>query len=192
MKAKDAARKFKFLKYFGDSTIEGLMRRLKPVVVGEVTGIQSITGAKTEGIFVGLPLTPRQFLELPTEEVYAKIIASAEIAEREGCQIIGLGAFTSVVGDGGVTVDQNTNIAVTTGNSYTVATAIEGSLNACMTVGIVPAESTLAVVGATGSIGKTCATILAKQFGKTVLVGRDPDRTRAIANELPNAVGTTD
>lgn len=192
LKAKDAARKFPILKYFGDNTIEAMIRRKKPSVVSEIKGITSKTGATTEGVFVGLPLTPRQFLELPQEEVYDKIVACAEIAEREGCKIIGLGAFTSVVGDGGITVAKRSNIAVTTGNSYTVATAIEGSLKACDMVGIHTEQSNLAVVGATGSIGKTCATILSKRFANTVLVGRDQERTEALARELPSATGTTD
>lgn len=192
MKAKDAARKFPILRFLSESMVEGLIRKLKPVVAGEITGIRSKTGAETEGLFIGLPLTPRQFLELPVEEVYGKIVACADLAEREGCQLIGLGAFTSVVGDGGITVAERSKIAVTTGNSYTVATAIEGSLKACQTVGIVPRESTLAVVGATGSIGRTCATVLSEQFGSTVLIGRDDERTRSLASELPRAVGSTD
>jgi fatty aldehyde-generating acyl-ACP reductase len=41
-----------------------------------------------------------------------------------------LGAFTAVVGDAGITIAKNLNIPVTTGNSYTVATAIEGTKKA--------------------------------------------------------------
>lgn len=191
MKARDAARKFPVLGLLPDRAIEGLMTKLKPVLSGAITGIRGKDGSTTEGVFIGLPLTPRQFMELPPEFVYDKIVACCELAEKEGCQIIGLGAFTSVVGDGGVSVANRTKIAVTTGNSYTVATAIEGSLKACALVGINPAESTLAVVGATGSIGKTCATILSEQFAQTVLIGRDAERTAGLAQTLPHTTGTT-
>lgn len=191
MKAKDAARKYPVLGVLPDPWIETLMTKLQPKIAGKVSGIVADDGSETEGIFIGLPLTPRQFLELPEEFVYQKIIDCCKLAKEEGCEIIGLGAFSSVVGDGGITVAKNTDIAVTTGNSYTVATAIEGSLTACELVGIQPEISTLAVVGATGSIGKTCATILSKKFQNTVLVGRDLARTQELAQSIRNASGTT-
>jgi len=173
--------------------IESLLAKKKPFVVSQVEGIQSITGAKTEGIFIGLPVTPHMFMESkPLEWVYDRIVECTRIAESEGAKIIGLGAFTSVVGDGGVTVANRANIAVTTGNSYTVATAIEGALKAAQEVGIDPTRATLAVVGATGSIGKTCARVLAPEFQQTIVVGRDLDRTQVLADELERAVATVD
>jgi predicted amino acid dehydrogenase len=129
---------------------------------------------------------------LPIERVYERIAQCAEVAAERGAKLIGLGAFSSVVGDGGLTVAQRSKIGVTTGNSYTVATAIEGTLKACELLGIDLANATLAVVGATGSIGKTCARILARDFGRTILVGRDQDRTDAVAAEIPGAEATTD
>lgn len=192
LRAKDAARKYPFLKPLPDPLIEGIMRRMKPKVASEITGVVSKTGAKTEGVFIGCPYTPRQFLNLPVEEVYEKIVDCARVAEEEGCEIIGLGAFTSVVGDGGITVAQRSNIAVTTGNSYTVATAIDGAVEACRLVGIDPAVSRLAVVGATGSIGKTCAEVLSRQFSETILVGRDMEKTALVGKEIDNSVATTD
>ena len=156
-----------------------------PMVLSQITGIQSATGATTEGMFVGCPMTPRQMLSLPLEKVYDKIVETVELAAKEGAKIIGLGAFTAVVGDGGITIAKRSPIAVTSGNSYTVATAIEGTLKACRDVGVDIPHATLAVVGATGSIGKTCAKILGQQFGRTIVIGRDLERTQAVADEIP-------
>jgi predicted amino acid dehydrogenase len=130
--------------------------------------------------------------QLPLELVYDRIVECAELAEREGAKIIGLGAFSSVVGDGGITIAQRSRIAVTTGNSYTVATAIEGTLQAAELLEIPLAGSVLAVVGATGSIGKTCARILAPKFAETIVIGRDLDRTRDLSAELPNGRPSVD
>lgn len=190
--AKDIARKYPFMKNWPDGLIETALRFKKPMATGEFKGIESLTGAKTEGIFVGCPLTPRMFLESNLDFVYDRIVQCAEIAEKEGCKLIGLGAFTSVVGDGGVTVAKRSNIAVTTGNSYTVATAIEATFRACEMVEMDTTKSVLAVVGATGAIGHTCATIMSKQFARTLVVGRDLERTQNVAAELPNATATTD
>ena len=38
------------------------------------------------------------------------------MAERMGARIMGLGAFTSVVGDAGITVAHEADIAITSGN----------------------------------------------------------------------------
>lgn len=192
LKAKDAAKKYKVLRYLPDGALEALMGRMKPLVASEVKGVTSITGAKTEGIFIGLPMTPHMFMTRPLEETYDRLAACCDLAFREGAQIIGLGAFTSVVGDGGLTVAKRANIAVTTGNSYTVATAIEGALDAARRVGVKFEESTLAVVGATGSIGKTCAMVMGPMFAKTLVVGRDLARTQAVAAQLPRAEGRVD
>src|SRR5688572_31445966 len=108
-------------------------------------------------------------MSLPQEFVYKRIIECTHFAKELGADIIGLGAFTSVVGDGGVTVAKSSPIPVTTGNSYTVATAIQGTLKACDLLDIDPSASTLAVVGATGSIGRTCAIVLGRRFAKTFL-----------------------
>jgi len=190
---KQAAKRYPVARFIPDFVLERIMRGMSPQIVGEASGIRSLTGATTTGVFIGVPLTPGMMTGgMPVEHSYEKIVRAAEMAKAEGCQIIGLGAFTSVVGDGGVTIAQRAPIAVTTGNSYTVATAIEGVLKACALVGVEPKTSTLAVVGATGSIGKTCAKVLAKSFSKTLVVGRDPARTEAVACEVEGSVATTD
>jgi fatty aldehyde-generating acyl-ACP reductase len=187
---KDVARKYPIAKYLPDSWVEAFLKQKKPVVISEITGVKSKFGTETQGWFIACPLTPKQMIELPVEFVYGRISECAEIAHGLGAEIIGLGAFTSVVGDGGVTVANRAKIAVTTGNSYTVATAIQGTLLACSMVGVEKELATLAVVGATGAIGKTCAKVLSKSFAKTILVGRDLARTQAVADEIPGAAAT--
>lgn len=191
--AKDVARKYAIAKYMPDAWIEAFLLRKSPVMVSDITGVRSVTGEETSGFFVGLPLTPRQMMKtVPIELVNERIYQCCELAHKHGAEIIGLGAFSAVVGDGGVTVSKRSPIAVTTGNSYTVATAIEGLEKACDLVGIHEEESTIAIVGATGSIGKTCARILSKKFAKTIVVGRDPARTQAIGEEVQAVLATTD
>lgn len=190
---KDLARYYPAARYFPDPLIEFFTARKSPVVASHVTGIRSKTGAETEGWFIGLPLTPDQMVrKLPLEQVYDRIVQCCQRAAEQGAQLIGLGAFSSVVGDGGLTVASRSPIGVTTGNSYTVATAIAGTLKAAHLLDIDTRNATLAVVGATGSIGKTCARVLGRDFGRTILVGRDLDRTQAVASEVPGAEASVD
>lgn len=184
---RDVARKGGIYKAAGclpERAVEWLIKHKEPIVASHITGIQSATGAKAEGWFIACPLTPRQLLELPLEFTYKRLIQCGQLAETLGAKIMGLGAFTSVVGDGGVTVAKNLNIAVTTGNSYTVATAIEGATDAARRMGIDLESAKVAIVGATGSIGRTCAQMLAPRAAEIALVGRDLGRLEAVGQEL--------
>lgn len=185
---KQLAKAVPIARYLPDRVIEMITARKQPVVMSSITGIRSATGAETEGWFIGCPLTPDQMVKkLPLNLVYDRLVECADLAEAQGAQLIGLGAFTSVVGDGGITVQSRAKIGVTTGNSYTVATAIQGTMKAAYLLDIDIPNATLAVVGATGSIGKTCAKIMGRDFGRTILIGRDIERTEAVAKEIPGS-----
>lgn len=192
LRAKDSAKRYPWMRLMPDRMIEAIGVKMRPKVTSEITGIKSITGAEATGLFIGVPMTPRMFLEMPVEFSYEQILRACEIAKAEGAKIIGLGAFTSVVGDGGITVAGRTDLPITTGNSYTVATAIQGAEKACALMEIDPSQATLAVVGATGSIGKTCAQVMAPDFARTLVIGRDAERTQAVAAMLPRAEASTD
>jgi fatty aldehyde-generating acyl-ACP reductase len=75
-------------------------------------------------------------------------------------------------------------VSEATGNSYTTATAVDGALQAALRVGIDPAAATVAVVGATGSIGTACCHLLAEQVPALTLVARRRDRLDALADTL--------
>jgi predicted amino acid dehydrogenase len=183
---RDISRKFPIARFFPNSTIEWVMKHKEPFMVSHITGIKSATGAEAEGWFIGCPLTPNQLLNLPIDFVWKRIIQAGQVAQDLGAGIIGLGAFTSVVGDGGITVAKNLDIAVTTGNSYTTATAIEGALKAARIMEIDPTQAKVAVVGAAGSIGRTCARILARQVPEINLVGRSLEPLNKVASEIAN------
>jgi predicted amino acid dehydrogenase len=179
--AKDVARKYRALRWLPEGLLEQLLKRMSPKPVSEITGVRSLTGAEAHGWFVGCPLTPRQFLELPAEFVLNKIIRAALVAQELGAKVVGLGAMTSVVGDAGVTVGRNVDIAVTTGNSYTVWTAVEGAKRAALLMGTDVSQARVAVMGATGSIGKVCVRLIAEEAPAVTLIGRNEARLAELA-----------
>lgn len=181
---RDISRKYPIAKYMPTGVIEWVMKHKKPFEVAHITGVRSDAGPEAEGWFVGCPLTPRQLLNLPIDFVWERIIQAGKIAEERGAGIIGLGAFTSVVGDGGITVAKNLNIAVTTGNSFTVATGIEGALRGAEIMEIDPKKAKVAIVGAGGSIGRTCARILARTAPEVHLIGRTLEPLNKVATEI--------
>lgn len=172
LSVEDVARKFKITRRLPGAWVEPALRFLPPVTASHITGIRSRTGKEAEGWFVGCPLTAHQMVSLPEPVVMAKIIAAARRAQQLGARIVGLGAFTSVVGDAGVSVAKAVDIAVTTGNSYTVATAIQGIELAARRLGVDLKGCQAAVLGATGSVGLAASRLLAPQVSRLTLVGR--------------------
>ncbi len=171
---RDVSRKFPLLgKLLTEKQVDFLSAYFPPVYISEITGARSkATGREIKGWFIACPFTPKRMLELPVQHVYSKITASVRKAERLGARIVGLGAFTSVVGDAGRTIAERCAVPVTTGDSYTIAMAVEAVREAAAQMGIALAEARAAVVGATGAIGSVCAEILAADVAELVLVGK--------------------
>lgn len=179
---RDVSRKFPLLgKLLTEKQINFFSTFFPPVYISEIEGIVSeATGKEIKGWFVACPYTPQRMLELPEKTVYRKIIETGRMAERLGAKILGLGAFTSVIGDAGLTVARALDIPVTTGDSYTIAIAVESIKKAAELMDIPLASASAAVVGATGSIGKVCAELLADEVGELYLVGRRADALEAL------------
>lgn len=182
----DIARRYPVAAKLPDRFVEWATRRfVRPKVVSTIRGITSEhDGTEVEGVFVACPLTTRVMLEEPVEKTLPVIIEAARVAAAEGAKIVGLGAMTSVVGDAGVTIDRNVDIAVTTGNSYTVATALQGSRRGAELMGVEIGAAEVGVLGATGSIGKVCAQVMADEAARVHLLVRDAVKGEALADEL--------
>jgi len=175
---RDVARKYPLLaRVLPTSLIHFFSRFWPPLYISHVTGVRSeATGKEIEGWLVACPFTARQMVHLPPRTVYKKIVQTGHLAQRLDAHLLGLGAFTSVVGDGGVTIAQNLDIPVTTGHSLTVAVVVEALMKAARGRGVRPESATAAVVGATGSIGSACAQLLAPMVAELILIGRRRSR----------------
>ena len=109
--------------------------------------------------------------------------------------MIALGQYTSIVTRNATTLDLP-HVGLTTGNSYTIALALEAVERAVKERGVNQDKATLAIVGASGNIGQTCAEILASRFGRTLLLGSNkPSAIRRLAElqaRIPRAVVDAD
>ena len=157
--------------------VEKTVAYAPPWVYSKVSGIKSPTGVECEGWLITLAGTPRQMLSHPPEFTYKRLLQAARMAKRMGAQIMGLGAFTKVVGDAGETVSKLAPLPVTTGNSYSASGALWAATDASKRLGFLekpkPGEKIAGkamVIGATGAIGSVCCRLLAKAFAEVYMV----------------------
>ncbi|MEZ4590690.1 MAG: serine carboxypeptidase [Chloroflexota bacterium] len=187
--------KFRWTRYLPERLVERVAAHLPPMYGSRITGIQSpTTGQKVEGYMMFIGGTPRELMRRDPAFVYRRLIRASRMAERYGARLMGLGAFTSVVGDAGITVAQKADIAITSGNSLTVAATLETAKQAVVKMGNNLDEAhqgKVMVIGATGSIGAVCSRLLAQAVPNIVLVAPRPEKLIAlkqtIESETPNA-----
>ncbi|MDA8337268.1 MAG: aminotransferase class III-fold pyridoxal phosphate-dependent enzyme [Peptococcaceae bacterium] len=156
-------------------------RILEPFVVGRTT-VVSHAGHRAYGEFIALPYTAREMVEMDTETITAELAKALRLALKRGARLVGLGAYTSVVSRGG-TLLQGRFLPITTGNSYTVVAGAEAVKLAARRFSMNLARETAAVIGATGSIGRTLAILLAEEMQRIILVG-NPRHPQASARRL--------
>ncbi len=178
--------------------LESLAAYLPPMVYCKMEHIISPTGAEAEGWLIFVGGTPKEMLTHSPEFTYRRLLAAAGMAEEMGAQIMGLGAFTKVVGDAGVTVARRARIPITTGNSYSASGALWAAADAMRRMGLVHADrktgriaAKTMVIGATGSIGSVSARLLAMAFDEVYLAGRSIEKLeplrRSILKDTPDA-----
>ncbi|MFN8189554.1 MAG: dehydrogenase [Nocardioidaceae bacterium] len=161
-----------------------------PFTYSHVTGIASPTGAEAEGWLITVGGTPKELMAHSPEFTYAKLLDAAEMAKKLGAQVMGLGAFTKVVGDAGVTVAKKAVLPVTTGNSYSASGALWAAHEAVSQLGLLEADQDgrirgkTMVVGATGAIGSVCARLLALASDEVWLVSPETAKLLALKGEI--------
>lgn len=183
--------------------VEKLASRVPGYQYTKITGIKSeATGKEVEGYLYLIPSTPKMLLSTPVEKVYNSLVDICQKANSAGAKVIGLGAYTKIVGDAGVTVNERSPIPLTTGNSLSAASTLWAASFGIETMNLVKKvdnhyDGTCIIIGATGSIGKVCARILAKQWKRIVVVAPRPYKVLELVEQLkefaPQAeiIGTT-
>ncbi|WP_434526834.1 aminotransferase class III-fold pyridoxal phosphate-dependent enzyme [Photorhabdus asymbiotica] len=147
-------------------------------------GVESST-AYVNGMLLFSPISPEDMMALPTKERAALMKEYLDLAEKNGAEIVGLGAYTSVITDGGNSLVNNRQGRIlTNGNSLTAMAVVEG-IRSMLTENA--HRQTLAVVGARGSVGRLSVTGLAHNFGRIILVSR-PNKARVLLSELTKAL----
>ncbi len=175
-----------------NESFDQMVARLPPIVYGQVKHVISqATGKEVNGIIYTLFATPKVLKMQDPEITYAQIQKCCEDAAQRGAKIIGLGAYTKVVGDSGVTINKNSPLPVTTGNSLSASATLWGLHDVIKRMGLLETDpntgkfnGSVMVIGSTGSIGKVSAKLLCMVFKKVYLVAPRLNRLHELTQEL--------
>lgn len=169
--------------------VKEFLKHMAPFKISSVRNIRSSKDVLIDCHTIICPLLPEDMVGMDEEFVLKKITQAIRKAERLGAKIVTLGGFTSVIGNEGEDVSKRVNIAVTSGNTYTAALAVDGIVKAAYHMDLNLSDSTLAVIGATGDIGSICTKILAKRVKKVSIVARNEARLADFSNSLKQESG---
>lgn len=152
------------------STWMDWVKHVGPGFAWPVKGGTSKDGATAEGMIMSVPLLPQDMVGKGRRLAREMIKAAADMAVDHGASRLGLGAFTSIVTNGGAAVTDR-GVPVTSGNTLTTVSAVEALRRAAWRAGIDPATSHVVVVGATGAIGRLASLMTARWAGQLTMVG---------------------
>jgi len=194
----DVSRKYPFAAYFPTNWVEQAIRMLWPIVGSRITGLKSVTtGEEKTGYIVICPLTPEQ-MHYNQRLAKKRILQTARLAEKLGCNLIGLGALSTSMSMGGEYLTNKTGIGVTTGHAYTTSIILQMLDEIAVVLNMDLQQKTLAIVGAAGYMGVPCTRILSekKKVGKILIVDRPAKRAaldllQKEIKSVPTEVATT-
>ncbi len=150
-------------------------KRIGPGFAWPIPESRSRTGATVEGMIMSVPLLPSAMIGKGRPAARAMIQSAADMAVEYGACRFGLGAFTSIVTNGGAAV-ANRGVPVTSGNTLTTVAAVTAIERIARRVGLDLATANVAVVGATGAIGRLASLMLARRVGHLSLIGNARNR----------------
>jgi predicted amino acid dehydrogenase len=203
VKPRPAERRFAFLMHpldysnavDFDSSLAYLDDRSLEEVVGKVSGlvdpfvvshgrVVAKTGETIYGEFITLPRTADQLAGMRREDASAYVRGALHLARDRGAEMVGLGAFTSIVTLGGRAVTDE-GVPVTTGNSYAAVASAEAARKAVALSGNrEDSPPNTAILGATGAIGRAMALMLAEDVGRLTLVGNPNSSSSHVRERL--------
>jgi len=163
-------------------------RRYDPAPVFHAKKIRSKLGGYVEGWLIACPLPPERMMRLSKQHRQKLLSQYVDCAKSLGADIVGLGAFTSIISRGGIDV-ADAGIPITTGNSFTALAGAESLHKALIATGQSNPNTHVAVIGAAGSVGRLSALHLAEHYSRLTLIGNSSNpKAIDILNEIAGEI----
>lgn len=197
------ARRFRWMRFLVRrgilrlKALEWISRFMRPMKVDEIRGIVTPDGTRVRVHLLAAPMLPATIKHEATLALRRAVQAS-RLADQLGAQVLGLGAYWSVVGDKGLAVQRKAPVPVTNGGAYTsgaVGESVPRVIERLRDRGLDLSQSTAAVVGANGVVGFGICRIIAPLVGVLIMVGIHADRleqsAEAIRHRFPSTMVET-
>jgi acetylornithine/succinyldiaminopimelate/putrescine aminotransferase/predicted amino acid dehydrogenase len=163
---------------FTEAELGSLIDRTSPIIEPGITDrlhVHSSQGAEVHLSMMVLSVTAQEIARLRADDnlgwIIDQIDAAVALARDEGCQVIGLGGYTSSVTASCLRV-RTKGIALTSGNALAVGMGVQALREAAEHRRIALSDAWVGVVGVPGNIASTFATMMAGEAGGLVLVAR--------------------
>ena len=179
----DIPRKFPLAYLLSSRMAELWFHHQWPFVASYITGLRTKDGRRVRGAMLISPPTTKQMIQNP-RLARKRVIQTAQLAEKMGARIVGLGAFTSIVTRDGQDLPRKVDVGVTTGNAHSAAIAVQNVMLAAALTNLSLPHATAAIVGGAGSVGSACAKLLAPVTARLILVDIKKDALRQVAESL--------
>lgn len=158
----DIERKFPVFRYVPNAITGIFTRNFWPVTLSKVTGLTSQkSGREIHGYIISILPTAHQLVENRTLAL-RRITQACILARKKGAKLIGLGGLTSSLSRGGLDLVNKIDINITTGHAYTGYNVAQNVFALVEYMNLEKTHINIGIVGAAGSIGSTCARILAR------------------------------
>lgn len=121
------------------------------------------------------------------DEIREDIEERIKKASEDGCEVAGLGMYTSIVTNNCMSL-RVPDMALTSGNAFTVAMAFEAIETAVAAAKLDLAELTVVVIGAAGNIASTYASLLSEKTTNIILLGSERNGSLNRLNQTAQSI----
>ncbi len=130
-------------------------------------GVRSV-----DAILVMVPFLP-EMRSVKLRRIVEKIEQAIAICAQEGCSVVALGAFTSIILQGQeADLAAQYGLRITSGNSLTAALIVQSVEELANGFGFEMSETKMAIIGASGDIGSSCFAHFSDKVKSLWLTGR--------------------
>mgnify|MGYP001601957874 CR=1 FL=1 len=152
--------------------------------ISHLKTFKSSRNKEIQGYLIVLPLLPEQMVELDEELVLDKIITASYLARDLKAELLGLGGYAAVIADKKPMLYKHLKTSVTSGTSFTAWSIIEALHRLAKTKNINFKKSTLAIIGASSSLGSLCARKLSPNFEKIILSSKQKNTLELLRKNI--------
>lgn len=147
------------------------IKNFPPFKVLHIKGIKSIQGKEIKGYLIICPGP------LGEDSILNKIFAAGNLAAKLGVRILGLDGLIAAVADKEYKrLTKSLKMPVTSGNALTSWSVFEAIYRLTRARKIDLKKSTLAIIGATSSVGNLCTRKLSEYISKIIITSKDKDK----------------